>query len=368
MTVNEIYLDGFRNYNDVTAKFCAGVNVIVGRNAQGKTNLLEAINFIATGRSFKTVSDKDLIKFDNGSAYIKAMVESSERCQKLEARITYGKRKQFFANDVKLKKIAELSGRLTTVLFCPDDLSLIKDGASVRRKFMDNCLSQLRPGYLTALLEFNKLYENKTRILKNHFDKPALLDLLDDFNLRLAERSAKLIYYRSAFCESLTRRAAEIHGEFSSGCENLEISYKTVGNLDATGKKASEILPFILEHQKEHRGAELKSGLCLTGAHKDDFEVAINDVSARKFSSQGQTRTAAISLKLAERDIQYDDRGEYPVLLLDDVLSELDEKRQAFVLERIKRGQVIITCCEDTSSVPIPNCGETIKVENGKVV
>lgn len=367
MKINELYLDGFRNYNDTTVQFCDGVNVISGRNAQGKTNLVEAIYYLATGRSFKTTGDKDIISFDSESAQIKTSFEASERNQTLEARIIRGRRRQLYANEVKLKKTTELAGRLTAVLFCPDDLSLIKDGASVRRKFMDNCLSQLRPGYLAALLEFNKLYENKTRILKDHYEKPLLLDLLDDFNMRLAEQSAKLIYYRAAFSEGLSRRAAGIHEDFSGGTEKLSIKYKTVGRMDATGKKPTELLPEILKHQQEHRLAEIKSRTCLTGAHKDDLEVEINGVPARKFASQGQARTAAISLKLAERDIQYDDRGEYPVLLLDDVLSELDAKRQSFVLERIECGQVFITCCEDTST-PIPHCGKVLRVEKGKIV
>lgn len=367
MKIKELYLDGFRNYSDTTVLFCDGVNVISGRNAQGKTNLIEAIYYLATGRSFKTAGDKEIISFSSESAQIKTFFETSERSQTLEARIIRGRRRQLYANEVKLKKATELAGRLTAVLFCPDDLSLIKDGASVRRKFMDNCLSQLRPGYLAALLEFNKLYENKTRILKDHYEKPSLLDLLDDFNMRLAEQSAKLIYYRAAFSEGLARRAAEIHDDFSGGSEVLSIKYKTIGRMDATGKKPIELLPDILKHQQEHRMAELKSRTCLTGAHKDDLEVEINGVAARKFASQGQARTAAISIKLAERDIHYDDRGEYPVLLLDDVLSELDKKRQSFVLERIECGQVFITCCEDTST-PIQHCGKMLRIEKGKII
>ena len=367
MIVKELYLNGFRNYTDLAVNFCDGVNVIVGRNAQGKTNLIEAIQYLSTGRSFRTSGDKELIYFDSESACIKVTVNSNERDQVLEAQIARGSRKKFFANGVKQKKVTELAGRLATVLFCPDDLSLIKDSAAVRRKFMDNCLSQLRPGYLAALFEFNKLYESKTRILKDHYEKPALLDLLDDFSLRLAEQSAKLIYYRSAFSEGLSRRASEIHNEFSGLSEKLTIKYKTVGRMDALGKKPSELLPEIMKHQQEHKTAEIRAGMCLTGAHKDDLEVEINGKLARKYASQGQVRTAAVSMKLAERDIQYTDKGEYPVLLLDDVLSELDTQRQKFVLERIECGQVFITCCDETST-PISNCGKTLRIEKGRMV
>jgi len=366
MLVNELYLDGFRNYSNEKAEFSDGVNVITGRNAQGKTNLVEAIYYLATGRSFRPASDKELITFDRDGASIRAGIVSNEREQTIEARFFRGRRRELYANDVKLKSVNELAGRLTAVVFCPDDLTLIKDGASVRRKMMDNCLSQLRPGYLAALTEFNKLYDHKTRILKDHHDKPSLLDLLDDFSLRLAQQSAKLIYYRSAFSEGLSRRASSIHDEFAGGTEELKINYKTVGRMDATGKKPEELLPELLEHQSEHRNAEIRSGQCLSGAHKDDLEIEINGMAARKFASQGQARTASVSIKMAERDIHYDDRGEYPVLLLDDVLSELDSKRQSFLLDRIKHGQVFITCCDD-SAVSSSNNGKTLRIENGSV-
>jgi len=366
MTVKELFLDGFRNYYGETAVFSDGVNVITGRNAQGKTNLIEAIYYLAAGRSFRPASDKELITFDRETACIRASVDSGEREQTLEARFFRGRRRELYANEVKLKKATELTGRLTAVLFCPDDLTIIKDGAAVRRKLMDSCLSQLRPGYLAALLEFNKLYEHKTRILKDYHEKPALLELLDDFDLRLAQQSARLIYYRSAFAEGLSTRAAAIHEEFSGGTESLTISYKTVGRMNASGKKPSELLSELLEHQHEHRSAELRSGLCLSGAHKDDLEIEINNVAARKYASQGQARTASVSIKLAERDIHYDDRNEYPVLLLDDVLSELDSKRQNFILSRIKNGQVFITCCDDTMVSSQQN-GKTLRIEGGEI-
>jgi len=366
MVINELYLDGFRNYYDTKAIFGNGVNVINGRNAQGKTNLIEAVNYLATGRSFRPAGDKELISFDREKACIRAAIISGKREQTLEARIFRGLRRQFFANDVKLKKLTELTGRLTTVLFCPDDLTIIKDGAAVRRKLMDNCLIQLRTGYLSALTEFNKLYEHKTRILKDHYEKPSLLDLLDDFNMQLAQQSAKLISYRSSFTEILTKKAAEIHKEFTDGKEALTIKYVTVGRMDASGKKPHELLPDLLKHQNDHRQAELKSRLCLSGAHKDDIEIEINGIAARRFASQGQARTAAVSIKLAEREIHRDERSEYPVLLLDDVLSELDSKRQSFILGRIKHGQVFITSCDDSPALS-NHIGKILKIENGTI-
>jgi DNA replication and repair protein RecF len=366
MYVTDIHLENFRNYSNATAKFSNSVNVISGCNAQGKTNLLEAVNFLASGRSFRGAGDKELISFDKESATIRALIVSGGRKQTLQARFFRESRREIYINDVKLKKLSELAGRLNTVLFGPDDLNIVKSGAIIRRKLMDQCLSQLRPGYLTALAEFNRLYEHKNRILRDYREKPSLLDLLEDFNLRLAQQSAVLIYYRSAFSDFLGRKAADIHSEFSDGREVLSVKYKTVGDMDHFGKKPEALLPDLLAHQKERYQAELSSGLVLSGAHKDDLEISINGAPARKFASQGQTRTAAVSIKLAERDLHFDDRGEYPTLLLDDVLSELDSTRQSFILGKIMSGQVLITCCDDNIA-PIDSSGTLLRVENGEI-
>ncbi|MCL1835401.1 MAG: DNA replication/repair protein RecF [Oscillospiraceae bacterium] len=364
MVVNEIHLECFRNYSSASARFSGGVNIISGRNAQGKTNLLEAVYYLASGRSFRSAADRDLLRAGSGSAAIRAEIESGGRAQTLEVRLHDGRRRELLANGAKLKKSSELSGRLSAVLFCPDDLDIVKGGAAVRRKMMDQCLTQLRPGYMAALSEFGRLYEHKTRILRGYREKPSLLDLLDDFDQRLAEQSSRLIYYRSAFALILARKAAEIHSDFSGGAERLEISYKTVGGMDASGKKPEQLLPALLEHQRAHRQAELGSGACLSGAHKDDLEIEINGMPARRFASQGQSRTAAVSIKLAERSVHSDDRGEKPVLLLDDVMSELDPARQSFILERITDGQVLITCC-DGAAAPAAAGAAWLHVEDG---
>jgi len=366
MTVKDIELNSFRNYGSVTARFGEGVNVIAGFNAQGKTNLVEAIYYLAAGRSFRPASDRELVSFGHDNASIRARVVSGGRDQTLEARLFCGRRRELYANGAKLKKATELAGRLTAVMFGPDDLHMIKEGAAVRRKLMDHCLSQLRPAYHAALLEYGRLYDNKARILRDHREKPSLLELLDDFNLRLAQQGARLIYYRSSFSQGLSRRASEIHSDFSDGMEALSIRYRTVGGMEAAGKKPEQILPELLEHQREHRQAELRSGQCLSGAHKDDLEIEINGAPARKYASQGQARTASVSIKLAERDMHYEETGEYPVLLLDDVLSELDSKRQGFILGRIRKGQVLITCCEDAIARAAPDAS-VLRVDGGKL-
>ncbi|NLA88212.1 MAG: DNA replication/repair protein RecF [Clostridiales bacterium] len=366
MTVNSIHLDGFRNYSDFTAEFSEKVNVIIGNNAQGKTNLIEAIHFLTNGRSFRAKSDKELIGFDKDSAYIRANIFSDDREQNLEARLSRLKRRQFHANGVKLRTASELSGKLRAVLFCPDDLNLIREGAVIRRRLMDTCLCQLRPRYAAVLTEFNKLLDHKTRILRDYHDKPSLLYTLDDFSYRLAVMSAELIRYRAAFALLLSERAAQIHKEFSGGAEILSMKYCTVKTITDTSRPPSELLPQILEHQREHRRAELDAGSCLTGAHKDELYIEINGKSARSFASQGQARTAALSIKLAERQIHCDDRGEYPLLLLDDVLSELDTGRQNFILNHINEGQVFITCCED-ARIALRTGGKVHKIKGGRL-
>ena len=365
MIVKKIALNGFRNYDFETAEFAPGTNVICGENAQGKTNLLEAVYMLSTGRSFRTRFDRELIGFGCDGADILADVTSHEREQTVNLRMQNGRPKRILVNSVK-KTAAELSQVVNTVLFCPDDLNLIKEGAAVRRRLMDNAISQIRPRYAELLSDFNRLFENKTRILKDWREKPALLDTLDDFSDGMARVSAQLIRYRAAYALRLNEAAAPIHRAFSDKGETLELVYKTVSTVSDPLAPAKEIYYEICEHQEKHREAELNSAQCLTGAHKDDLEISINGRPARAFASQGQTRTAALSLKLAEREILLKETGEYPVLLLDDVLSELDQKRQEFVLNRIGGGQTLITCCED-EGISSRTGGRVLFVENGRI-
>ena len=365
MKVSKIALNGFRNYEWETAEFAPGTNVISGPNAQGKTNLLEAVYMLSAGRSFRTRFDKELVGFGFSSAEILADVTSHEREQTVRILMQPGQTKKIQVNGVK-KTAVELAETVNTVLFCPDDLNLIKEGAAVRRRLMDNAICQIRPRYAEYLAEFNRLYEHKTRILKDWREKPSLLDTLDEFSDGMCRASAQLIRYRASFAVRLGEAAAPIHREFSGEGEELELSYKTVSSVKNPFGSAKEIYYDICEHQERHRQAELESGQCLTGVHKDDLEISINGKSARSFASQGQTRTAALSVKLAEREIFLDETGEYPILLLDDVLSELDTRRQEFVLNRIGGGQTLITCCED-EGISKRTGGKVLFVEKGRI-
>lgn len=365
MRVDRIALTGFRNYEWETVDFSPDTNVITGENAQGKTNLLEAVYMLSGAKSFRTRFDRELVGFGFSSAEILADVNSHDRDQTVKISLTPGSRKGILVNSVK-KTAAELAGTLTTVLFCPDDLDIVKEGSAARRRLMDQAISQLRPGYAALLSEYSRLYDQKSAILRDWREKPSLLDMLDDFSERMCRVSARLVRYRSAFCARLGEAAEPIHRDFSGGRDELKLDYKTVSTVRDPSGPEKQIYYDICDHQEAHRRAELDSGQCLTGAHKDDIEISVNGRPARAFASQGQTRTAALSLKLAEREIHLRETGEYPVLLLDDVLSELDARRQEFVLNRIGGGQTLITCCED-DGIARRTGGKVLSVSGGHI-
>lgn len=366
MKLRRIALDGFRNYTDFTADFSPGVNVIWGENAQGKTNLLEAIGFLSGARSHRARGDKELISFRRDRGTITAEVTSRGRDFLLEVQLFRGARRRLFVNHVKCKTAAELGGIVQTVLFCPEDLALIKAGAAERRSFLDHAICQLRPRYAEALAQYNKLLDHKTRILRDWEKHPSLLDVLEDFNEAMARAGALVIHYRAHFVRKLAEKAAQIQTEFSGGRETLALHYATVSTVRDPLGPTVELYEDLRRHQDSHAKAERDARSCLSGPHKDDLVARINGQPARQYASQGQTRTAALSLKLAERELFRDDTGQWPILLLDDVLSELDARRQDFVLRRITGGQVILTGCEAPDG-SFPE-GRTLHIVQGKLV
>lgn len=366
MKLRRIALDGFRNYTDFTADFSPGVNVIWGENAQGKTNLLEAIGFLSGARSHRARGDKELISFHRDRGTITAEVTSRGRDFLLEVQLFRGARRRLFVNHVKCKTAAELGGIVQTVLFCPEDLALIKAGAAERRSFLDHAICQLRPRYAEALAQYNKLLDHKTRILRDWEKHPSLLDVLEDFNEAMARAGALVIHYRAHFVRKLAEKAAQIQTEFSGGRETLALHYATVSTVRDPLGPTVELYEDLRRHQDSHAKAERDARSCLSGPHKDDLMARINGQPARQYASQGQTRTAALSLKLAERELFRDDTGQWPILLLDDVLSELDARRQDFVLRRITGGQVILTGCEAPDG-SFPE-GRTLHIVQGKLV
>ena len=366
MTVNGIELDFFRNYVHLEAGFHPGVNVIVGENAQGKTNLLEAVAYLSSASSHRARYDRELIRHGVDHAFLKARVDSRSRELLLEAGLHRGGRRQLRSNGVRLKTAGELSGLLNTILFCPEALYLIREGAEARRRFLDGCICQLRPRYAAALEEYRRLHQHKTRILRDREENPSLLDALDDFSLRMAQCGSVLVHYRAHFLRRLARTAPAIHADCSGGREKLELRYETVSTVTDPEAPPKILLNQLLAHQESHREAELAARSCLSGPHKDELAVEIDGSPAKAYASQGQTRTAALALKLAARDIFRQETEEWPVLLLDDVLSELDARRQEFVLNRITDGQVFITCCEEGALSRLRD-GKVFHVKNGQL-
>jgi DNA replication and repair protein RecF len=367
MRIDELTLEGWRNYEAAHLTFDPSCNVIYGENAQGKTNLLEAIVYLSCGRSPRARSDRELIGFEGERARLEGKLFSREREFRTEILLQRGRRRKMSVNGVSAKTAAALSGVLHTVFFAPEDLFLIRDGAAARRRFMDLSLCQLRPRYAEALSEYHRLHEHKTRILRDSEDYPGLLDTLPEFNERLCVVGAVLIHYRARFCRALAEYAAQAHAECSGGRETLRLTYETVKTVDDPFAGHAELAEALRRHQRTHDAAERASRLCLSGPHKDDIAVEVNGRSARQYCSQGQVRTAALSLKLAEREIHRNVIGEYPVMLLDDVLSELDERRQEYVLNRIAGGQVFITCCESDRLGSLLQ-GKVFHIRGGEVV
>ncbi len=365
MHLCELQLRNFRNYEDLCLEFDPGVNLVVGQNAQGKTNLLEAIGYLGSGKSFRAQKTAEMVRFGEDFADLDSRLFTQGREQSIRWTLFPDRRARILQrNGVKKKTAAEISGMLPSVLFCPEDLMVLKSGAAPRRRLGDTALCALRPNYDGALQEYNRILEQKSRILKDRFEHPALMDILPEYNARLCQVGALLISYRSRFYESLGKAAAGFHSQFSGGAEEFRLEYKTVSTVEDPFAPVSVLAEQLLDHLESHYRGELESAQCLTGPHKDDFDVTLSGISLKSYGSQGQTRTAAISLKLAQRELMRRESGEEPVLLLDDVLSELDAGRQDFVLNQISQGQVFITCCEPGRFTKL---GKTIEIFKGKL-
>ena len=366
MRIDRLELEGFRNYGKEAADFDPRCNVICGENAQGKTNLLEALVYLSRGKSPRARTDREMIGFSEESARLQVRADSRGREFQVRADLFRGRRRKITVNQVPVKTNAALGDVYHTVLFQPEDLNLIREGAAARRRFLDTALCQLRPRYAAALAGYERAREQKTRILRDYDQRPDLLEALPEFNEQLIRLGAALIHYRHSFCLRLAEYAAVHHRECSGGREALELRYQTVSSVEDSGAAPEIVKEQLRRHMDSHKEAELSSRLCLSGPHKDDVSVSIDGRDAKQYASQGQTRTAALALKLAEREIYKNASGEYPVLLLDDVLSELDPRRQEFVLNRIAGGQVFITCCEE-DRLPSLLGGRVFHVDQGRI-
>ena len=331
MIIEKISLENFRNYGEQEIEVSPNINVFFGNNAQGKTNVLEAIYYTALGRSFRTYKDAELIRFENDLGKIHIEYEKNNRENEIEIQLSKKEKKTIWLNGIKLIKNSELLGNLNIVLFSPDDIIILKQAPALRRRFLDILISQLKPSYVHVLSEYNKVLDQRNALLKSR-----RIDTIDVWDEQLATLAGKIYDYRKMYIEKLGEKMHTIHPKVTNGKETIKICYQT----KFTTKE--EFLR-LLQKNREH---DLFKGYTTIGPHREDFEIEINNTVLNIYGSQGQHRTAVLSLKIAEMEILKEETGENPILLLDDVTSELDLERINLIFSTIKDYQVFITCTD----------------------
>ena len=333
MLIKNVKLSNFRNHKNIELELSEKTNVIYGKNAHGKTNILESIYVCAVGKSFRARKDSDLILFDNEFATIDIEFQKNDREKKINFVISNKNKKQIKINGIKIDKISELFGNIIVILFSPDDVDIIKGDPSGRRKYFDLLISQLKPSYMYSLQEYYKVIEQRNTFLKTRNMNATLeLDIWDE---KLAELNIKISKIRKEVVEELNPLFKQYMIEFSDEKEKAEIEYKTQITTDDVVKKL-----------KERRYIDFERGNTSFGIHRDDYKFKINGLEVNNFGSQGQIKSSVLSLKLAQKDLIEQKNDEKPIMLLDDVMAELDVDRRKYILNKIKECQVIITCTD----------------------
>ncbi len=333
MNIRSIELKNFRNYENLEISFDEGTNILFGDNAQGKTNILEAAYMSGTTKSHKGSRDREMIRFGEEEAHLKTVVMRGGREYQIDMHLKKNRAKGIAIDKIPIKKASELFGILNIVFFSPEDLNIIKNGPAERRRFLDSELCQLDRIYLADLTNYNKILAQRNKLLKDMIYRPSLSDTLPVWDMQLIETGKKIIRRRKQFVDELREIVSDIHYRISGGKEELFLKYEP--NIDD-----------IFFEDELSRAKEKDKKLCQTsvGPHRDDLLFSIGDVDIRKYGSQGQQRTSALSLKLSEIELVRKSISDTPVLLLDDVLSELDSSRQNYLLNNISDTQTIITC------------------------
>ncbi len=363
MTVNSVKIKNFRNIADLSFTADNGVNVIYGENAQGKTNILESIWLFTGCKSFRGAKDNELIKF--GEDFSKINLEFSDNLREKKSEIIIAdKKKNASLNGVSLRSTAELIGSFYAVIFSPVHLSLIKDGPSARRKFLDTALCQLKPSYAEHLAGYKRALVQRNALLKDLHLNSELYDMLDTWDDQLARYSACVIKERLQYIDLLSDYSKNIYSGISENKEEFSVFYSKKISKDYSVK---DIYLSEIENLKNSRKEDIFSKTTTVGPHRDDLEILINNVSARSFGSQGQQRSCALALKLGESEIIKKVTGEIPVALLDDVMSELDEKRQDYVLNHINDRQVFLTCCDPSQVLRLCG-GKSFLIKGGEII
>ena len=363
MVCNRICVSNFRNIERAEVEFEEGVNVLAGENAQGKTNLLEAIFYTSIGKSFRTPHDEDLIRFGAEFTEISMDFTDSVRKQNLTVRMMAGKRRRIEQNRVKLTRVSDMVGQFRTVLFCPEHLSLIKDGPSERRNYLDVAISQLYPLYLKSLQRYNQILKQRNQLIKKANDDPKTFrDTVEFWSMQLAHEAAVISQYRYRYLIPAEREMQACFAQMTGGEEVPNAIYRSSSGLSPEECENTELTEQTYVKLLTTRlDREIGAGSTLWGIHKDDVEILLNEKPARMFASQGQQRSLALAMKLAEGEVCNQVCGELPVFLFDDVFSELDANRRAYLSEKLLGRQVIMTSCD-------PDCiknGNLMIVKNG---
>lgn len=333
MIIKSLTLENYRNYDHLNLDFDNGINILYGNNAQGKTNILESIYLSGTTKSHKSSKDKEIIKFEQDDSYIRSYFLKNNIDYKIDINLRRNKSKLISINGSAIKKASELLGIVNIIFFSPEDLSIIKNGPGERRRFIDSELCQLDKVYLYNLSNYNKIVNQRNILLKDILVHPELIDTLDVWDSQLFSLGSKIIERRIEFINQINDIIFDIHGKLSGDKEKIEIKYEPNVIIDEYEKK------LIM-----NRDRDIRFKITSVGPHRDDFSFYINQLDTKKYGSQGQQRTVALSLKLSEIKLVKDVTGNTPILLLDDVLSELDSKRQNYLLNSIGDIQTIITC------------------------
>ena len=382
MYIEKLKLKNYRNYNEIEINFDKNINIIYGNNAEGKTNLLESIYMCSASKSHKNSKENEIIKFDELESHIKIFIKKENyKNIVIDIQLNKDKKKGIAINKVKINKISEFLGIFNVIMFAPEDLNIIKEGPNIRRKFLDLEICQIDKLYVSSLNNYNKILNQRNALLKDinistPVNKKDLIDMLDTYDEKLVEYGIEIINKRKKNIEKLAELIKDIHYKISDDKEELIIDYENDvwtscanQNVDENFKSLEEIKKIYIKKLKENHDQDIKNQYTCVGPHRDDISFKIDDKDIRKFGSQGQKKTAAISLKLAELQIVRENINETPVLLLDDVFSELDETRQKLLVSNLKNIQTIITCTGIKKNIfDLLNPNKIFQVKNNSII
>lgn len=364
MLVTTLHLADFRNYTALKLRLSPGVTVLSGHNAQGKTNIIEALHLLATGRSHRTRHDREMIRWQADGARAAIDLTRRDGRHQLEIRLGGKERKRALMDQIPVARMMDMLGQFNAVLFSPEDLSLIKDGPSLRRRFMDMEISQMRPTYCYALAQYQRALAQRNQILKSWALNPHWQAMLPEWDAQLCRTGAQVTLTRQAVMHTLGQLAGQQHVQLAG--QWLKVDYQP-NAAPEQGMDAAALEQAMAQTLRQDLQRDIARGGTGVGPHRDDIAITLDGVDLRTFGSQGQQRTAALCLKLAELELMHQQTGEMPVLLLDDVMSELDEKRRTMLLNRTRGAQTLITCTSAEALPPFDQAPVILHVHNGQV-